>query len=601
MRAYQTNYPYALMLSLLIFSMAVSSCRTSRPRLTAHSSNSVEIPFDRDQNASADLSQTLAFYESLAKQYPELSFKAFTDEDLNLRYYEVVISNLNDKSPAAIRNAGHLVLWINNGIHPGEPCGVDATMLFVRDLLVHRKYDKLLDGMSIVIVPFYNVDGALRRGSYSRANQNGPEAYGFRANGLNLDMNRDFSKCDSENSLQFNRRFAAWKPEVFIDTHTSNGADYSYIMTLITTQKDKIAAPLGRFLEEKMVPELYHRMEKSAWPMIPYVNTGGKLEEGIYGFLETPRYSSGYAALHHSLGFLPEAHMLKPFKDRVQSTRVLIEHIAHFSKEQSAAILKNKQAAIRQYAAADSVAISWSLDRSKVDTLLFDGYEAKYKPSAIHGMDRLYYDQAAPYKRKIPFFNSYLPNQKVEIPAYYIIPKAYVEVIRRLKANGIIMTKLEKDQNLEVQRYEIVDFKTSEQPYEGHYLHSQVTVRPRTGMVGFQQGDYLVSTEQPGARYLIEMLEPQATDGFFAWNFFDGILNQKEYFSAYVFEDLAADLLQKNPVLRQRLDEQKMKDPEFAKSPQRQLDFIYKNSPYYEGTVRIYPIGRILKPKPNMQ
>ena len=102
----------------------------------------------------------------------------------------------------------------------------------------------------IVIIPVYNVGGALNRGSYSRANQNGPEAYGFRGNARNLDLNRDFIKCDSRNARSFNRLFNQWKPDVFVDTHTSNGADYQYVMTLISTQKDRLGGALGEFLTQ---------------------------------------------------------------------------------------------------------------------------------------------------------------------------------------------------------------------------------------------------------------------------------------------------------------------------------------------------------------
>jgi hypothetical protein len=108
-----------------------------------------------------------------------------------------------------------------------------------------------------------------------------------------------------------------------------------------------------------------------------------------------------------------------------------------------------------------------------------------------------------------------------------------------------------------------------------------------------RKGDVLVYTNQDAVRYIIETLEPQSADSFFAWNFFDGILMQKEYFSSYVFEDLAAELLEKDPALKQALEEEKARNPKLAESSRAQLDFIYKRTPHYEYTHNLYPVARV--------
>nr|GFD19633.1 hypothetical protein [Tanacetum cinerariifolium] len=111
-------------------------------------------------------------------------------------------------------------------------------------------------------------------------------------------------------------------------------------------------------------------------------------------------------------------------------------------------------------------------------------------------------------------------------------------------------------------------------------------------------GNYLaVLAEQgPARRYLVEALEPQATDSFFAWGFFDSILQQKEHYSDYVFEDLAAEFLAKNPALRQQLEDAKKADPTLAASGPRQLEWVYQHSPYAELGYRRYPAVRWLGP-----
>jgi hypothetical protein len=142
--------------------------------------------------------------------------------------------------------------------------------------------------------------------------------------------------------------------------------------------------------------------------------------------------------------------------------------------------------------------------------------------------------------------------------------------------------------------YYFADYKTPTRPYEGHYLHTGVKLTPTDMEVKFYAGDYVVYTNQPLNRYIVETLEPQGVDSFFAWNFFDSMLGEKEGFSNYVFEDVAADMLKKDPELRKKLDEEKAKDPKLAASAQMQLTFVYHNSPYFEKTYLRYPVGRIL-------
>ena len=48
--------------------------------------------------------------------------------------------------------------------------------------------------------------------------------------------------------------------------------------------------------------------------------------------------ATGYAALHHTIGFMPETHMLKPFADRVAAMRTLVEVVLDFSVAQAACI-----------------------------------------------------------------------------------------------------------------------------------------------------------------------------------------------------------------------------------------------------------------------
>lgn len=552
-------------------------------------------PFEQDpeQNTSASYQQSIAFYTQLAKEHPNrLQLQEYAITDSGFPLHLVVLSNNGVFDPKQLHQQDKVIVFINNAIHPGEPCGVDASMLMVRDYLEQPKKHKLADDVVLAIIPYYNISGGLNRGSFSRANQNGPKAYGFRGNIQHLDLNRDFIKCDSRNAAAFNQVYSLWQPHIFLDNHTSNGADYQYTLTLIATQHNKLSAPLASYMQERMLPYLYEDLENKGWEMTPYVYARDTPDKGIAGFLDLPRYASGYTTLHHALGFTVETHMLKPFKDRVWSVYAFMQTINELAHKDKKRIVQQKNEAILADRQADSLALNWTLDMTQADTILFKGYEASYKPSLVSGIDRLYYDRDKPYTKPIPFYNYYQATAWAQVPSAYIIPQAYHQIIDRLQWNGVAVQRLTEDVDITVSHDYIQDYKSRKQPYEGHYLHSQVETKTVTHDWHFRKGDYVVFTDQQSIRYIIETLEAKGADSFFAWNFFDAILQQKEYFSSYVFEDVAIEYLEKDAELRAEFEQKKAEDQDFAKDARAQLDFVYKRSPHYENTHNLHPVAR---------
>ncbi|KQM79069.1 hypothetical protein ASE74_00360 [Pedobacter sp. Leaf216] len=534
----------------------------------------------------------IAYYENLAKTYPEARLLTYGNTDFGKPLHLLVLSHDQVFDPSAIKKSNKRVLLINNGIHPGEPEGIDASMMLARDLLKGKKIPK---DVVICIIPLYNIDGSFNRSGTSRANQNGPIAYGFRGNSKNLDLNRDFIKTDSKNSAAFQLIFNTWQPEIFVDTHTSNGADYQYVMTLIPTQKDKLNPILSAYLTQTLVPDLYKGMEKMGYPMIPYVNSIGETPEtGITGFIDPPRYSTGYTTLHNAIGFMPETHMLKSYDLRVDATYKLLQNYIGIIARDAKIIGENKRKADELVSTQKEFPLDWKLNKSEVNDLTFKGFEAGQKPSTVSGADRLFYDRNKPYTKTIKEWNKFEPAIVVQKPVAYIIPKAWDRVIALLKLNNVKVQELEADQKIAVESYYIGDFKTGTRPYEGHYLHSGVKVNPVPQNQQYYAGDFVVYVNQPSNRYIVETLEPQATDSFFNWNFFDSVLDMKEHYSAYVFEDTATELLKNNPDLKNKLEAKKASDPEFAKNGAAQLEFVYKNSDYYEKTHNRYPVARLV-------
>ncbi len=555
-------------------------------------------PFENDpaHNTTATYAECVAYYQKLAAAYPaHIKLGEAGPTDAGQPLHEVVLSADGDFDPASGRAQHRPVLFIQNGIHPGEPEGIDASMMLARDLVQQPRLTKLLAGVTVVIVPVYNIDGMLNRNATTRANQNGPASYGFRGNARNYDLNRDYVKQDSRNARSFAALFQKWQPEVFVETHTSNGADYQYTMTLIATQHSKLAPALGAYLQRDMLPALYQGMDQKKWPMTPYVDFDGETpESGLQAFLESPRYSTGYAALFHTIGFMPEIHMLKAFGPRVQATYDLLLTMLETVQRQAPALLAARAEALRAQAAQTTFPLAWALDEQPSETVQFRGYEAGHKASEVSGRPRLYYDRARPYARPVAYRNTAHATASVRAPTAYLIPQAWAEVIDNLRRNGVQLQRLAQAVTVPAEVYYVEDFQTEARPFEGHYLHSQVKLRATTAPTAFAAGDYVAHLAQPAARYLVETLEPQATDSFFAWGFFDSILQQKEHYSDYVFEDLAADLLRRDPALRQQLDAAKQADAKLTADGSAQLEWVYQHSAYHEPTHNRYPVARWL-------
>jgi hypothetical protein len=338
-------------------------------------------------------------------------------------------------------------------------------------------------------------------------------------------------------------------------------------------------------------------MKNDGYEMTPYVESlKATPDSGIVAYLETPRYSSGYAVQHNIISYITETHMLKAFDKRVYSTYDFMQELINVCQRDHQLIGDLKRRADEQVSQQKTFALNWEPDPQKYDTITFKGFTAAYKTSEVSGLPRLYYDESKPYTKTIKYYNDYKASATADKPLAYIIPQAWGKIIDLFKLNKVVMHRLAHDTTLNVQVYYIGDYKTTPKPYEGHYLHSNVQLNPVDMPVKFYEGDYLVYVNQPINRYIVETLEPQGVDSFFAWNFFDSVLGQKEGYSDYVFEDVAAGLLKMDTVLRRKLDDAKAKDPHLVGSANAQLNFIYRNSPYFEKTYLRYPVARLMVP-----
>lgn len=542
---------------------------------------------------TATYRQTIDYYMGLAREFPQINIHTTGKTDSGIPLHTVTFNPDGDFNYENIRKEKSIIL-INNGIHPGESDGIDATMMLYRDLATGKL--KMPENTVLVTIPIYNVGGALNRNSTTRANQNGPLEYGFRGNARNYDLNRDFIKMDTENARTFAQIFHMVKPDVFIDNHVSNGADYQYTLTHLFTQHNKLGGEMGEYLHGTLMPNLENSLAEKEWDITPYVNVFNVPPEmGFSQFMDHPRYSTGYTTLWSTLGLMVETHMLKPYKQRVEGTYALMQSLIEVVEKEHDKIKTLRKETLEKNLELSEYYFNWQVDTTKTSTLDFKGFEAEQLTSEVTGLPRLKYNRDKPFTKETTYQDYFYPVDTVTVPAAYIVKKSWKRVIERLDANKIQYTAIKKDTTLLVEGYTIEDYDTRNAPYEGHYLHSNTKVKKHTKKVHFREGDLLIPTRQPGIRYLMETLEPQGADSFFNWNFFDTVLQRKEGFSPYVFEDVAIKMLQQDSLLLQEFETKKEAELNFANNWYAQLNWIFERSEHFEEAYMTFPIYRVAK------
>jgi len=555
-----------------------------------------QLPVTRYETSKGK--ETVTYYEAIAawkqmdKVSPNVQMLTMGSSDAGEPLHLVLVSSDGTFTPQQWKAKNKVVLLINNGIHPGEPDGIDASILLVKDIVSNKL--KLPSNVVLAIIPVYNIGGSLNRTPYYRIDQNGPVEKGSRGNSQNLDLNRDFIKCDSREARGFAEIFHFTQPDIFIDNHVSNGADYQHVMTLLTTQHNKLGGVMGEYLNKTFEPAIYKSMKEKGYDLIPYVNNfGDKPENGWGAYWDGPRYSSGYTALFGTFSFVPETHMLKPYPQRVEATYKLMQSFIEFATGNASTIKQLRKQQLSNFITQQQFPFGFTADRTKFTELTYKGYAAEQKPSNISGLPRLYYNHEKPFEVTMKFYNFFTPKTIIEKPTAYIIPQGWWKVIDLLKLNKIQMRALSRDTTIEVEVYTIEDYKSSPRPYEWHHINTDVKTNTTVQQIKFRKGDWYIPMNQTANHFLMQVLEPTGDDSYFTWNFFDPILAQKEGYSAYVFEEKAEAFLQQNPAVKEKLEQRRATDTAFAKNGRAQLNFVYQNSLYAEPGFMRYPVYRV--------
>jgi murein tripeptide amidase MpaA len=549
---------------------------------------------------SPDYHNTIKYFEKFEKNFPSVKIIDFGTTPQGRKLKAVIVSKDKAFTPALAKKSNKAIVLIQNGIHSGEIEGKDACMLLLREILVTKEKSHLLDNLILLIIPVLNIDGHERLSQFNRPNQNGPKQMGWRTNALNLNLNRDYLKADTPEIQSFLKLFNDWLPDFMIDNHTTNGADYQYHVTYGIETHQNIDRSLVNWINSKYLPYLTTKVESDGFIIGPYMEfKDGTIESGILDLPSPPRLSHGYCAVQNRVCLLVETHSLKPFDNRVFSTKSMMTHSLEFVNKNSRELIElNKQAdknPVKNYLIDKKKFPLVLVSNGKFDKFIFKGFEWYDEYSEITGSTVRKYTNK-PIEIEIPIFNQAKSLKKIIVPKAYLIPQEFQNIIKVLDYHQIKYSQLQSIKKFKIERYRFSDVKFAPRPYEGRQLPSFNT-KCFEEVVTLPKGTYFVPTNQRSLRVIVNLLEPDASDSFVHWGFFNAFFERKEYAEAYVMEPYAKIMIENNQALRNEFYKRLESDEKFRNDPLGRLDFFYRNSPFFDQGENVYPILRLIDEK----
>ncbi|KAF5053367.1 Zinc carboxypeptidase [anaerobic digester metagenome] len=550
------------------------------------------IPYEsKGQNVTMTYKEIIQYCRLTDSLYSEVVFKTFgkSAQGDDLPYLMI-----DDGS----KTADKITLWIQAGIHPGEPEGVEAGFLFLRDLMTKPEMKPMLRNVRVLFIPCFNVDGLKRFGQYNRINQNGPEQMGWRTTAQNLNLNRDFMKADAPEMQAWLKLYNEVNPDFLIDCHTTDGADYQYAVTYGLDAFQTLNQVVASWCTKKYVPYITDKMNRDGLPIFPYVafRQWHNPRSGLLTYGSRPMLSHGYTILTDRPCLLIETHMLKPYKVRVESTLQMIHHTFTFLAE-------NRESYRSMLRGADQERISdeflnapfpIGLETSMKDSTIIDflGMEFDTIKSGITGGVYYKYDNTKPVTWKIPLFGKVYVSDSITLPLAYVIPVEWNDVIERVKLHGISVIRINDNSNIKVAASKLNNVKFPGASYEGRF-RPEYNIMEFDTTVNIPEGSSLVLVKQPKIKVLVWLLDAASEDSFLKWGFFNAIFEQKEYGEMYVLEPMAEKMFAENPALKAEFEALKKNDPAFASNQWLQMNWVYNHTVYRDRHYCVYPVLKI--------
>lgn len=532
---------------------------------------------------SPNYEETIAWLRKLCAATPLVTMKEFGRTPQGRPLYYVLARQGTGAKPVLLAQAG---------IHSGEIDGKDAGLMLLRDLAFGGKAS-LLDHATLLFVPVFSADGHERSSEWNRPNQRGPVHQGWRTTAQNLNLNRDYMKADAPEMQAMLALINEWKPALYLDLHVTDGIDYQYDITYGFHGWDGSFAwspQSGAWLDKTWRPAMDAALKAAGH--IPgglvFPVNNRDLTQGITAGPGDPRFSNAYGDLRHIPSVLVENHSLKPYKQRVLGTYVLLEA--------SLKTLGDQAAAVRTAIAADAaarpatIAMNWSGNSDAQVTIDFAGIAYEEFVSPASGAKEVRWLGTPKTYEKLTVHVNNKPGVELRRPKAYWVPATKSEIIERLARHGITFEKITAPRPVDVAVYRLVDPAPAAQPFEGrHLLTTKVKSGTRTEI--FPAGSIRVPTDQPLGDLAVALLEPESADSFLAWGFFPEILQRTEYIDGYVIAPLAEKMLADDPALKAQFEAKLAAEPKFAANPTARLQWFYERTKFYDERYLLYPVG----------
>ena len=532
--------------------------------------------------------ETVAYLQRLVKAAPQLKMVSLGKSAEGRDVWMVIASKERAFTPEALRRSGKGIVFAQGGIHSGEIDGKDAGLMLLRDMTVRGTKRDLLDRAHFLFVPIFNVDGHERFNRWFRINQRGPEEGGWRTNARNLNLNRDYMKADAEEMRAMIRALQTWTPDLYIDLHVTDGADYQYDITFGWNGVAGHSPAIARWLDTNYRPSVDAAMREMGHIPGPLIFTEDPLA-GIGLGQSDPRLSHGYGDARHLPSILVENHSLKPYDQRVLGTYVFLEQTLRTTARELAPM--RDAVAAERARRPDRVPLTWKVPaEGEPQRMEILGIESRKKLSPVTGS--VYVEWLGkPATSHAPVYVASEPATSVAPPKAYWVPAAWQDVIAKLDLHGIPYERIAAPRDVDVTMYRLAAPKFDMAQFEGH-VRVTATVVPEKRKERFPAGSIRVSTDQSLGTLAVLLLEPASPDSLFQWGAFNSILSPTEYVEAYVMEPMAERMLAEDPKLAEEFREKLENDAEFRGDARARLRWFYERTPFYDERARLYPVGR---------
>ena len=574
--------------TILSASLALSPPINPEWRTLAERSNFTQTP---------RYAETFEYFSELDAASDRAQLIEFGTSPQGRKQFAFVIASAGEFTPSAAKASGKPVLLIQACIHAGENEGKDVLMALSREWLIEAKQKASLDGVILLLIPIFNVDGHERFSQFSRINQNGPNEMGWRSTAQNRNLNRDFIKAEAPEMRAWLTQWQAWDPSLLVDMHNTDGSDYQYQLTYHFETSDAVHPAIAAWQEATWTNSVLPNTEKRGFMLAPYVDlkVPDDIKAGITNNYSPPRYSAGFGVAVNRPALLLETHMMKNFKTRVRVNEAFLRELVTSIGNNPKALLDAASKA-DQDSANDSVGKPFALDFKVTDTptdFAFKGYAYEKTRSDVSGGLWTRYDQTKPQTWTVPYFNALEATLTVTLPSAYLIPRQWQSAIRLLKRHGVQLQTITLPHTVKsASTYRFSDVLYAAKPFEGRVRVNSLTASAVNETLEFPAGSVLVRVDQARAKLIANLLEPLAPDSLIRIGLGDGFMSRTEYAEPRVLEAIAREMLNADPALQAEFDA-KLADPAFAASAAARLNFFYERTGYFDQHYLRYPVAKL--------